>query len=131
MEKTYLLCIFIFAVILALIFSGVHTFFCFILGILWPCYLYFEDGPKDHILLGKWKMSYHRYSFIKFVKYVDEKFNEYFNKKRSAKVASLIRISPAALFFIFLNGLLPFRIEWYFTLLGGVIFEWLYVHRKA
>ena len=123
-------CILIVATLLAGIFSGVHTFFCFFLGVFWASYLYGNDDPRDHVLFGKWKMSYNRYSFVKFIKNVDKKLNEHFNQKQSAQTSSLLRILTPTLFFATLNGLLPFHIEWYFILGGALIFELVYVHSR-
>ena len=130
-EKVYFLFIFVLAIILGVVFSGIHTFFCFSLGLLWSYYLCSDDGQKDHILWGKWKMSYNRYSFVRFIKNIDERLNQYFNPKHLPLVASFFRILTAPLLFAILGSLLPFYVEWYFILLGELAFELPYLYRKG
>ena len=74
-------------------------------------------------------MSYNRYSFVKLIKDIDKKLNQYFNPKGHPQVASFLRIITPPLFFILLGVLLSIYVEWYFILLGAFVFE--LCHRQS
>ena len=130
MKKIYLIVPCVLSLLLGIIFSGFHTFICVIVGFAWTYALFHIKGFKDHIMLGKFKMSYNRYSFIKFVKNIDGALNRQFNPKDSWKVGSALRVLQPSLFFILLNSLMVFRVEWYFVLLGAIAFEGLEIFQK-
>ena len=119
------------ALLLAALFSGVHTFFCFLLGFLWGFYLCNERSLQEIVLFGRWKMTYGRYSFVRLLQEGDRKLNQYFNPRRVSFLQSLLRLLfPAAIFFVF-DLLLPFSVEWYFILAGGITFEAVhFLHNK-
>ena len=120
------------ALILALIFSGLHTFACLGLGFLWPYYLFYGNGEqKTYLLWGRWRIGHGRYSFLNLVKNLDHKLNSRFNSRRSPHIASLLRIFPPVLFFAILKTIFTLGgLEWYFILLGALSFEWAYAHGK-
>ena len=122
-RRLALVCSLITVAISTLALFGTHTFVCLAGGFLWSYYLYFEDEPKAHVLFGRWKMSYHRYSFAKFVKNIDKKINQHLNPKGSQKIASLFRLLIPTLFFGILHSLLPLQVAWYFVLVGALVFE--------
>ncbi|MCY4645133.1 MAG: hypothetical protein OXB88_10995 [Bacteriovoracales bacterium] len=128
-ERIYLLSLFVVFVLLSLIFSGIHSFFCLTVGFFWSYDLYWNEGPKDYMVLGKWKVSHGRYSFIKLIRNANQSLEDRFNPKHSPLKASILRLLPPSVLFILLNAL-PFSVEWYFVLLGGFVFETAYAFDK-
>ena len=103
--------------------AGVHLFFCFVVGFVWPAYLYQKKELNSHLLFGRWKLAHHRYSFARFVRRLDEKLNQKFNKKENPWVCSLLRVVVPGVFFFVLGLFLPGSLGWPVVVAGSVFFE--------